>query len=253
MEMHHTDKAWEKWGATAPYYGVLTSDEYRGAHLNDRSKARFFETGRQHFDHVLDTIGKYVTPEFRPSRALDFGCGTGRVLIPIAHMCEEALGVDVSESMLLECAANCEASGLKNVALRQSGDLRSALTGQYDLIHSFIVFQHIRRSRGERLVQILLKHLSNKGVAVLQFVYQWDASLLQRLAYFLRHYAPLAHPVMNLLRHRYACEPKMEMNVYNMNRVLGIMNYNGVQNVHFEFVRHGAHHGVVLYIWRRPN
>jgi SAM-dependent methyltransferase len=246
--MRNTDKAWEKWGEVAPYYGVLTSEEYRTDCLDADLKAKFFDTGRQHVDHVFTTIRKYVTSGFSPSRALDFGCGTGRVLIPIAESCEEAVGIDVSKSMLSECLTNCEAAGLKNVTLSKSDDLLPVLSGQYDLIHSFIVFQHIRRSRGEKMIPMLLKHLSDKGIAVLHFVYKWDANMFQRLAYLLRHHVPFMHPVMKLLRHQRICEPKMEMNVYDMNRLLSIFSDSGVQPIHAELVRHGTHNGVVFYL-----
>lgn len=249
--MHRTDKEWEKWGKIDPYYGVITSEEYRGTHLTADMRTAFFETGRQHVDHVLATIRKHLDPEFSPRRVLDFGCGTGRVLIPIAKMCDEALGIDVSDSMLSECLANCEGASVNNVTLRKSDDLLTALSGQYDLVHSFIVFQHIPKSRGEKMIPILIEHLSDNGIAVLHFALQWDASLLERVGYFLRHRVPLAHPVMNWLQHNRVSDPKMEMNLYDMNRILSAVNNAGVKSIYIELVRHGAHNGAVLYLSKK--
>ena len=246
--MRTTDKAWEKWGATSPYYGVLTSAEYDSAQLTDDAKAVFFETGRQHVDHVSTVIGKHLSPDFTPRRVLDFGCGTGRVLIPLARLCDEVQGLDVSESMRKESVINCERAGLENVTVSASDDCLSALTGTYDLIHSFIVFQHIPRERGERLIEQLLEYLSEGGIAALHVTFDWEAGLLQRLAYFCRHHVPLAHPIMNLLRGRRASEPRMQMNLYNLNRLFRIMSRQGVSEFHAELVRHGAHQGVMLYM-----
>lgn len=245
--MHQTDKAWETWGTVDPYYGVLTSEPYRKADLSDASKKIFFDTGRDHFNHVLRTIRRHLDPTFSPTRGVDFGCGTGRVLVAIAGVCEEVLGLDIADSMLTECQINCHEAQLKNVTLEKSNDTLSALSGEYDLIHSFIVFQHIRPSRGKVIIPRLLDHLSQSGVAVLHIVYQWDAGMRQRIAYFMRHHVPLAHVVMKRFRNRHSDDPKMEMNVYNMNLLLGLLDKAGVEKIYIEPVRHGAHRGAILY------
>jgi len=245
--MHNTDKAWNKWGAQDPYYGVLTSEEYRGKHLCDQTKAKFFQTGQQHFDHVLAAIHAHLDPRFVPTRAVDFGCGTGRVLIAMAQTSEEVLGLDVSDSMLSECLANCRTANVKNATLKKSDDLLSALSGQYDLVHSFMVFQHIPRRRGEKMIPLLLEHLSHNGVAVLHFVYDWDVNVSQRIAYFVRHRIPLAHALANRLRGHHIRDPKMQMNLYDLNRLFRLINEAGGQSMHVEFARHGNHHGVIFY------
>jgi SAM-dependent methyltransferase len=250
--MHDTDKAWEQWGARDPYYGVLTSEEYRGLRLDEDRRRAFFEGGRRHLAEILETIRSRLCPEFAPGRAVDFGCGTGRVLIPMAGVCAEATGLDVSDAMLAECRANCRRAGLGNVVLGKSDDRLSALSGRYDFIHSFIVFQHIRRPRGERIAIRLLGHLADGGVAVLHFACGWDAGVMQRAAYFARHRIPLAHAAMNWWRGRPVDEPRMEMNLYDENRLRRLAGEAGIETLHAEPVRHGAHRGVVLYLARRP-
>ena len=45
----NTDKTWQWFGLHDPYYGVLTSEEFRGgAH-----RERFWQTGREHVDRLL--------------------------------------------------------------------------------------------------------------------------------------------------------------------------------------------------------
>ena len=245
--MHDTDKAWSKWGVRDPYYAVLTSEEYRGVCLSDEKRNKFFQTGQQHFDHVLATIRAHLDPRFNPTSAVDFGCGTGRVLVAMSQTCDKVLGIDISDSMLSECLANCQAANVRNVTLKKSDDLLSALSGQYDLVHSFIVFQHIPRPRGEKMIPLLLKHLSHNGVAVLHFVYGWDANVCQRMAYFTRHHIPLAHTLANRLRGRHVNDPKMQMNIYDMNRLFRLISEAGGRRIHVELVRHGARRGVFFY------
>ena len=40
-----TDAAWEYYGRTDPYFGVLTADEFRTANLTADAKRAFFAVG----------------------------------------------------------------------------------------------------------------------------------------------------------------------------------------------------------------
>jgi cyclopropane fatty-acyl-phospholipid synthase-like methyltransferase len=105
-------------------------------------------------------VRETLDPSFAPRRCLDFGCGVGRVAIPLARRTGEVVGVDVSESMLAEARRNCEVQETRNVTLLPSDDALSALTGRFDFIHSFVVFQHSPRERGDAILEALLEHLS---------------------------------------------------------------------------------------------
>jgi SAM-dependent methyltransferase len=48
----------------------------------------------------------------RPGRLLDLGCGTGRLLVPLAQRGYRAVGVDLSEPMLTAAAAKARAAGV---------------------------------------------------------------------------------------------------------------------------------------------
>ena len=54
-------------------------------------------------------------PDFERRAALDYGCGVGRLTLPLAERCEHVYGVDVSPSMLREAARNAARMGLPNV------------------------------------------------------------------------------------------------------------------------------------------
>ncbi|HKJ31811.1 MAG TPA: class I SAM-dependent methyltransferase [Balneolales bacterium] len=100
-------------------------------------------------DDILKKIRKYVDPHFSINRALDFGCGVGRLLIPLSVYSSHVTGVDVSESMLDEARKNCEARQITNVDFIKSDDDLSLLNRKFNFIHSYIVFQHIPAKRGE--------------------------------------------------------------------------------------------------------
>src|SRR5277367_1629330 len=97
-----TDHEWEEWGRRDPYFGVLTHPRFRRANLTEAAKSEFFESGRLHVEYVMQVVRKHIDADFTPKRALDFGCGVGRILIPLAQVTQEVVGVDVSPSMLHE-------------------------------------------------------------------------------------------------------------------------------------------------------
>ena len=66
--MKNTDHEWEKFGATEPYFGVLTHDQFRRRNLTDQSRAEFFATGLTYIDDVLKTIRSHIDPTYSPRR-----------------------------------------------------------------------------------------------------------------------------------------------------------------------------------------
>lgn len=211
-----TDSDWEKWGASAPYFGVLSEDRFRAENLRASDREEFFRTGEQHVASVFDTIERYVAPGFSPGGVLDFGCGIGRLAIPFARRAPQATGVDVSQSMLKAAARRCEEVGAGNVHLICSGDLEDMI-GSHDLVHSYIVLQHIPWERGRQLVQRLAGLVSpNDGVIALQILTSCNAAPLRRSLAKLRYAIPPINWLRNMLARRPLLEPVMQMHVYDV-------------------------------------
>lgn len=248
--MANTDSAWESFGKLEPYYGVFSKPYFLTKNLSGEVRDVFFATGEKHVDDVLAIVRESLAPDFAPRRALDFGCGVGRVAIPLARRAKEVVGVDVSESMLAEARHNCEARGVSNLALVRSDDRLSALTGEFDFIHSFVVFQHIPRKRGEALLDALLGRLAPNGVGVLHFTFATRDSRLRRMAQWVRGHVPLAHNVINLAQRKPFGFPHMQMNCYDVDALLQRLQHHGCHRVNVRFTDHGQHLGVVLIFQR---
>ena len=87
-----TDADWDKWGEIDPYYGVLSSDEYRQDNLNEDSRTKFFRSGAEYIDRTLHNVRNHLDTGFQPERCLDFGCGVGRLVIPLAGLSKTLSG-----------------------------------------------------------------------------------------------------------------------------------------------------------------
>jgi len=145
--MRHTDKAWQRIEQVDLYFAVLAHPRFREVTKDGETRREFFTSGEEHVERLFATIREALDPEFAPRRALDFGCVVGRVTIPLARRVAQVVGVDVSDSMLDEANKNCDEAGVRNVTLLKSEDGLGNLPGDFDFLHSFIVFQHIPARR----------------------------------------------------------------------------------------------------------
>jgi len=245
-----TDTEWELYGASDPYFGVLADGKFRRANLTEDGRAEFFASGEEHLREIMAFVRAHVDPAFRPTRALDFGCGVGRVLIPMAREAEQAVGVDVSPSMLAEARANCAARGIGNVELVPSDDELSRVTGEFDFIHSIIVFQHIPADRGAAIFGRLMDRLRPGGVGVAHFTYA-KTYRPRRLLPWIKRRVPLARAAADLLRRGGVRSPEMRMIDYDLNTLFAIVQRGGADRVHARLTDHGGNLGAVLFFKKK--
>lgn len=222
-----TDRDWEAWGQNDPYYGVLSKEDFRIDALSADTRQAFFDSGEQHVDALLHTIRNTFCADFRPQRSLDFGCGVGRLLIPLARRSDHATGVDVSPSMLAEAARNCAAFNITNVELVASDDSLSEARGEYDLIHSHIVFAHIDPRRGTAIIEALAARVRVGGFIAVQVLYSCNATPWKRGLVKLRYRLPVVNALRNLMRGRPLREPAMQLHVYDLPKLMRMLRQAG--------------------------
>jgi SAM-dependent methyltransferase len=254
---HSTDQAWRAWGEKDPYFGVITQPKFRRANLTPELLDEFFRSGQKHVDHILAMCKRYVDPQFKPKRALDFGCGVGRLLPALAAQAEAVVGVDISDAMLHEARENCGRLGVGNVTLLPSDDSLSAVEGGFDLVHSTIVLQHINPLRGRDIIAQLVARVLPGGIGALHLTYAKSAHANNHGAPPPRPAAePPAPPGWRSWWPRAplakkpdapAADPEMQMNCYPMNDVLFILQRAGVHRFHADFSDHGGELGMTLY------
>ena len=252
MKATRTDRDWQKWGQENPYFGVLTSRDFLAENLNDHSLSEFFASGKHHVDCVFKTIRRSISPIFAPARILDYGCGVGRLVIPFASRAETVVGIDVSSGML-DCAReNCKKFGITSARLLHIDEMDSLEPASFDLVHSFIVFQHIPMIRGEQLLRTLINLLAENGVAAIHFIYCDTRSALRRGVTALRKRLSLVHGLLNLAQGKPFSEPLMQMNSYSIRRIFDILIDAHCSNVHIQFSEQGTFRGAMIYFEKSP-
>lgn len=127
---------------------------------------KFFAYGRQEIDQMIWRLNE-TGRSLRRERALDFGCGMGRLTQALAEYYDHVDGVDVSPEML-KLARKHNRRG-KRVRYRLNGpDLNMFEDGRFDLVYSMIVLQHMPPKMQERYVTEFVRVLSDDGAAVFE-------------------------------------------------------------------------------------
>jgi 2-polyprenyl-3-methyl-5-hydroxy-6-metoxy-1,4-benzoquinol methylase len=79
----------------------------------------------------------------RARRALEIGCGPGRLLKPLSRMFGEVHGVDVSSEMIELARERLREIPHAHAHVGTGADLRQFASESFDFVYSYAVFQHI--------------------------------------------------------------------------------------------------------------
>lgn len=179
MNRRH-QRDWEDLAEVDPLWAVLSDPERRGGRWQ---LDEFLATGLADAERVLRVADELGRPA-RRERALDFGCGVGRVTRALAGHFDEVLGVDVSPRMVAQ-ARELHAD-VPNCRFETLARLEDA---SYDLVYSRIVLQHLPRPRDAlRCVEDFLRAVRPDGLVAFQLpdAIPWRRRLgLRRRAYAL--------------------------------------------------------------------
>lgn len=157
-------EVFEAWGREDPFYAVLTRKGRRG---NRWDPEAFFERGRSEIEGVLADLDAQGLAVGR-ARALDFGCGVGRLTQALAEHFEEAVGVDIARSMVEQARQLDRHGGRVTYLVNATADLAILDDASFDFVYSNKVLQHIPPRAVEAYVREFFRVLRPGGVAVFQ-------------------------------------------------------------------------------------
>ncbi|MEM6392638.1 MAG: class I SAM-dependent methyltransferase [Planctomycetota bacterium] len=138
--------------------------------VNDyrQDAARYYDAWSDPFDDTAFYARRLPGPD---ASVLELGCGTGRVLLPMAESCAFIQGVDASPGMLSICQEKLDtaAIGPEQAAVRE-GDITDLDLGRrFDLITApFRVMQNLDSdAEVAGLLETIRRHLTPSGEAIL--------------------------------------------------------------------------------------
>jgi SAM-dependent methyltransferase len=227
----------------------VSTPAFLGRQLDTATRAEFFRTGTAHVDALWSEIARCFVPDFRPDRALDFGCGVGRVALPLAARCRQVLGVDIAPEMVAESRANAIAEGISNVTFEVADGL-DRVEGLFDFVHSMVVLQHVPPRLGYGMFERLVSLVAPGGIGAIHVTYSNPAGWAQRA----RHAMYARWPALDALRRRLrpaATGPAVPMHAYDLGRLLLVLEQAGTTRCQVELTNHGLS-GALIVFQRQP-
>lgn len=239
--MSDTNEHWKRWAEQDPYHGVLG----RGFGVGDIEKPEvrelFFKQGEDHIDKVLRHARQMG--DIRMGDALDFGCGVGRLLRPLLGKYKTVAGVDIAPRMLEISRENCGEPD--RLTLVNALDTLEAAGRQFDLVHSYIVLQHIQPPMGLKIMEQMIRLARPGGVVALHFTVG-DIQPKRRLLNKFRYRIPPLHWAYNVSTGRPWNLPISEMNAYPVRDVLALFRTKASPDFSGWTVDQGGHQGMML-------
>lgn len=163
MPTTRTTRTWERLAAEDPLRAIVDTPD------GDALDA-FLASGEREVETVLGALRELgIHPD--AGDALDFGCGVGRLSLPLAGRFARVTGIDASPTMVARAQELAASRGTENVAYRLSAADGIPLgSGSQDLVLSLITLQHVPAAAQLGYVREFARLLRPGGTAVVQVV-----------------------------------------------------------------------------------
>jgi SAM-dependent methyltransferase len=164
MNLMGLQETWDELATKDAMWAVLTGPLATGRSWDQDA---FFATGVAEIDSVLDRVRRAgVIPRFH--RALDFGCGLGRLTQALAGQFEKADGVDISSAMIARAREFNRFGDRCHYHLNQTDRLAAFADGTFDFVYSVITLQHMDPQYSRGYIEEFFRVARPGGIVVFQ-------------------------------------------------------------------------------------
>jgi SAM-dependent methyltransferase len=164
VKLEDLQQAWNEAGKTDPLWAVLAAPDKKG---NRWQIEEFLQTGIAEIEGLMQHLEQLGRPLHR-RRALDFGCGPGRLSQALGQHFERVDGIDISPSMI-ELARRYNQLGDRcQYHVNDADSLGIFPDGTFDLVYSSLTLQHLKPDLMKRYLKEFFRVVSPSGVVVFQ-------------------------------------------------------------------------------------
>jgi SAM-dependent methyltransferase len=164
MDFERLRRNWENFGRKDPMWAILTQPGTEGGRWDEDA---FFRTGIAFVDWLGSWLGLYGI-DAPKGRALDFGCGIGRLTQALAPHFTEVTGVDVSQTMVDIATAKNRHGDKVRFLCNPHPDLSLFADGSFDFVLSALVLRHMRAEYSLGYLREFLRVLRSGGLLFFQ-------------------------------------------------------------------------------------
>jgi len=227
----HVDPKWEAFAAREPYFAVMTAARFLRANLTPDHEREFFASGERLVQWMLDLIDAGLSPQFAPLSTLEYGCGPGRLALPLAERPGSVTAVDRSPAMLDLARKEAERRNLGHIIFETPEELFSR-PRKFDLVVCYQVLQRLKPAEAMALLDRLIALISPNGVGVFQFPLPARASGLVSSSRWIRENVSAANKLANQLRGKDADQPFIPTHTFALDVMLPVFQRSGFRSTH---------------------
>jgi len=201
-KINQASREWDRLGKMDPFWASLTTPGKE----HSWNETDFIETGKKEIAEVLECL-ESENIEFSRSRALDFGCGPGRLSLAMSDYFSEVVGVDVAKSMVNIANSLLHEKNNVRYVLNQKEWLSIFGNEEFSFVYSNHVLQHIPLGFSLKYIKEFHRILEKGGVAA----FFLPVGRRKSVKNFIRNLLPsILEPMIYKLR--FGSLPRMEMN-----------------------------------------
>jgi len=164
MHLSTLKKHWTEFGKQDPLWAILTIEEKKGGKWGVEE---FFDLGRRDVDAWFGAA-LAAKPDIQRGKALDFGCGVGRLTQALAEHFESVVGVDISPPMIQGATSYNRHADRCIYYVNDRPDLRQFFDDEFDFIFTLIVLQHMSPHYSKGYLKEFMRLLKPGGVVLFQ-------------------------------------------------------------------------------------
>ena len=164
MQLKELQKNWDQLGREDPLWAILSMPDK----INNKWEiGEFFKTGIEEIEGVIRHAGSLGAP-LKRTRALDFGCGVGRLTQALCRYFENCCGVDLAPSMIKQARKYNQYGARCEYYRNETDGLPIFQNESFDFIYSSLVLQHMKPGYSKKYIEEFLRILSPGGALVFQ-------------------------------------------------------------------------------------
>lgn len=164
MDLAQLQKNWETLAQQDPMWAIISDPSKKGRQWDP---AAFFQSGEAAINHLFGEIAQLGFSLDR-GKALDFGCGLGRLTQGICKRFAKTYGIDISPTMVAEAARYNRCGSACEYVVNDSNDLRRFDDDTFDFVCSSLVLQHIPPEASRIYIEEFVRVLRPGGVLFFQ-------------------------------------------------------------------------------------
>jgi ubiquinone/menaquinone biosynthesis C-methylase UbiE len=166
MGIKNLQQTWNQLGQDDPMWAVLVEPGKEGRKWDEDE---FFASGKADIDAIME-LAQLQKINVTPGRALDFGCGLGRLSQALSGHFQAVDGVDIAPSMI-EQARQLNRQGTRvQYHLNEKSDLKQFDDDQFDFVFTTLVLQHMPQKLQLGYISEFLRILKPGGLATFQAI-----------------------------------------------------------------------------------